>query len=117
MELEDIFKDNINLNNDSSFDNSSLNYDNFIENQTLQIQSICDCLLTLPKIKINYLLISFIKKIKCNISNNIYSDSYYVKRDLQKINEHKRELKSIEFNEIIKEIEQYLEMHLILNDF
>lgn len=111
MELEDIFG------NDIDVDNYCSNHNDFIINQTLQIQSVCDCLLTLSIIKMNYSLVYFIKSIKRNISNNRYLNEYNIKYDLQKIQEYKLTLQNIDFNILIAEIEEYLEMCSLLNMF
>ena len=52
MELDDLFKDDIDTTDNPPTD--------FIKNQTAQVQSMCDCLLTLPIVKLQFLLVSFI---------------------------------------------------------
>lgn len=109
MELEDLFKDDIDTTDNLPAD--------FITNQTAQVQSMCDCLLTLPIVKLQFLLVSFIKKLKRNISNNNYLYSYSITSDLEKIKQYKLELNNNDFNAIMAEIEEYLEMILLLDNF
>ena len=109
MELDILFKDDIDTTDNLPTD--------FIKNQTAQVQSMCDCLLTLPIVKLQFLLVSFIKKLKRNISNNSYLYGYSIKSDLEKIKQYKLELNNRDFNAIIAEIEEYLEMILLLENF
>lgn len=113
MNLDDIFKDNINNNYCENDDSST----DCIENQTLQVLSACDCLLTFSKIKLNRSLSYFIRQLKRDISRNNLKHSYSIETVLKQLRKYKKSLNNEEYNAIIEEIEQYFEMCLIMDVF